>query len=282
MPSATWGNNLGISQGHQSGFHTGQHAQPFEGFPAGPLPSHQQAPPWGMIRNPQGQMVGGIASAFAHQPQWRPESQQGRFNASGEGARMNAQQSSLPKAFFGPYSSNQHTEPSSRDFASRASNTSLIREGQPYQSSLESIPGNPPHSTIDQGRLRQGYTNTSSHPQHSSNDPALQGFSPLQHVQSQYQQQHMIQTHSNSSAAQNHQEYHNLLAQAGANQYISQHSFGRGGRPAGYSETAPDHHMPYHQSSHYPEHSPGETGGGTESQFVSGPWTSTPPSVGQS
>ncbi|KGO77715.1 WW/Rsp5/WWP [Penicillium italicum] len=204
-----------------------------------------------------------------------------------EGVPMNLHLSTMPKPLFGSYSSNQKVEPSSGEFAHRASNASLVREGQPYQTSAEGFPNHSTDSMVDHGRFGQGQPDQGSHPQHALTDPALQGFSPLQHVQSQYQQQHMIRKQSGShqaNLAQGHHHYHNQTAQVGFNQYGSQHQFGHSGGPTGFSGTAHVHQIPYHQSSHYPEHvkhSPGETGRGSESHFVSGPWTSTPPSAGQ-
>jgi hypothetical protein len=99
----------------------------------------------------------------------------------------------------------------------------------------------------------------------------------------------MIRKQSGSHQAnlsQGHQQYHTPMAQANFNQYVSQHQhqFGPNGGPTVFPETVHIHQVPYQQSSHYLEHvksSPEETGRGSESHFVSGPWTSTPPSAGQ-
>ncbi|KAJ5502536.1 WW/Rsp5/WWP [Penicillium fimorum] len=279
-PSA-WGNNPGSYQGHPSGYNAMQYAQSFQGFPADPTGLHSQQPPasWAITNNPQGQTASSMRGASS-QPQWQMEPQQGHLNAPGEG-------STLHKPFFGSYSSTQHTEQSSREFSRRSSNPSLAREGQPHQNSVDSFPNHSPQSMIDQGRFRQGQPGPRSHSQHSHTDPALQGFSPLQHVQSQYQQQHMIRTRPGAhqgNLAQGYQQYHNPLAQVGVKQYVSQHQSGLGSGQVGFPETTHVHQVPYDKSSHLPEHlehPQGKTGGGSESQFVSGPWTSTPPSAGQ-
>lgn len=289
ISSSTWGNNPGTYQGHPSSYNMAQHAQSFQGFSADPAGLHSHQPPasWTITSNPQGQMARSMDGASKSQPQWQLESQQGHLNASGEGASMNLHPSTMSEPFFGSYSSNQHAEPSSGESARRVSNPSLVREGQPYQTSAESFSHHSPHSMIDQGRFGQGQPDPRSHSQHTPTDPALQGFSPLQHVQSQYQQQHMIRKQSVShqaNLAQGHQQYHNPMAQVNVNQYVSQHQFGPSGGPTGFSETAHVHQVPYHQSGHYPEHlehSQGETRRGSESHFVSGPWTSIPPSAGQ-
>ena len=251
-----------------------QHAQSFQGFSADPVGLHTQPPvSWAVSSNPRGERSMGGASDS--QLQWRLESQQGHLNGSGEGVPMNSHPSNMPKPFFGSYSSNQHADQSSREFARRVSNSSLVQEGQPYQNSA--------HSMVEQGRFGQGQPDPRSHSQLTTSDPALQGFSPLQHVQSQYQQQHMIRKQPGShqaNIAQGHQQYHNPIAQASANQYVSQHQFGPSGGPTNFPETAHTQQAPYQQSSHYPD-SPGETGRGSESHFVSGPWTATPPSTGQ-
>ncbi|KAJ5963914.1 uncharacterized protein N7479_003790 [Penicillium vulpinum] len=291
ISSPAWGNNPGTYQGHSSGYNIPQHAQPFQGVSTDPAGLHIHQPPasWGITKNPQGQMqmTRSVGGDSVSQPQWQLESQQGHSNAPGEGVPMNLHPSTLPKPFFGSYSPHQDAEPSSGEFVRRASNPTLVREGQAYQTSMESFPNHSPHAIAEQGRFGQGQPGTRSHSQHSSMDPLLQGFSPLQHVQSQYQQQHMIRTQTGShqvNLTQGHQQYHNPLVQVGANQYLSQHQFGPGSGPAGFPETAQAHQVPYHQSSHYPEHreqTQGETGRSSESHFVSGPWASTPPSAGQ-
>lgn len=286
ISSSAWGNNPSTYQGHPSGYNMTQHAQSFQAFSADPAGLHGHQPPasWTITSNPQGQMARSMDGTSDPQPQWQLESQQGHLNASGEGVPMNLHPSTMPKPLFGSYSSNQNAEPSSGEFARRASNISIVREGQPYQTSADSFPNHSTHSMGDQGRFGQGQLDPRSHSQHALTDPALQGFSPLQHVQSQYQQQHMIRKQSGShqvNLAQGHQQYHNPMS---FNQYGSQHQFGHSGGPTGFPETAHVHQVPYHQSSHYPEHvkhSPGETGRDPESHFVSGPWTSTPPSAGQ-
>ncbi|KAJ5824978.1 WW/Rsp5/WWP [Penicillium robsamsonii] len=280
ISSSAWGNNAGTYQGHPSGYNVMQHAQSFQGFSADPAGLHSQRPPasWTVTNNPQGQMASSMRGAPS-EPQWQLESQQGHLNAPGEG-------STLHKPFFGSYSSTQHMEQSSAEF-SRASNPSLAREGQPHRNSVDSFPNHSPQSMLDQGRFGQGQPDPRSHTQHPHTDPALQGFSPLQHVQSQYQQQHMIRTqpgahHGNIS--QGYQQYQNQLAQVGAKQYFSKHQPGPQNGQTGFPETTNVHQVRYDQSSHYPEHlehSQGKTGRGSESQFVSGPWTSTPPSAGQ-
>ncbi|CRL18337.1 WW/Rsp5/WWP [Penicillium camemberti] len=289
--SSVWGNNPGIYQGHPNGYNMTQHTQSIQGFSADPAGLHGHQPPasWAISSNSQEQMARSMDEASDSQPQWQLESQQSHSNASGEGVPINLRPSTMSKPFFGSYSSNQNVEPSSGEFARRTSNASLVREGQPYQTSAESFSNNLPHSMVDQGRFGQGQPDPRFHPQHPPADPALQGFSPLQHVQSQYQQQHMIRKQPGShqaNLAQNHQQYHNPMAQVNFNQYVSQnqHQFGPSGGPTGFPETAPVHQVPHQQSSHYPEHvksSPGETGRRSESHFVSGPWTSTPPSAGQ-
>ncbi|KGO46808.1 WW/Rsp5/WWP [Penicillium expansum] len=289
ISSSAWGNNPSTYQGHPSGYNMTQHAQSFQAFSADPAGLHGHQPPasWTITSNPQGQMARSMDGTSDPQPQWQLESQQGHLNASGEGVPMNLHPSTMPKPLFGSYSSNQNVEPSSGEFARRASNISIVREGQPYQTSADSFPNHSTHSMGDQGRFGQGQLDPRSHSQHALTDPALQGFSPLQHVQSQYQQQHMIRKQSGShqvNLAQGHQQYHNPMAPVSFNQYGSQHQFGHSGGPTGFPETAHVHQVPYHQSSHYPEHikhSPGETGRDPESHFVSGPWTSTPPSAGQ-
>ena len=103
----------------------------------------------------------------------------------------------------------------------------------------------------------------------------------------QYQQQHMIGKQSGpyqANFAQGHQQYHNPMTRVNANQYVSQHQFGPSDGSTGFSEIGHVHQAPYHQSSHYPEHlghSLGEAGKDSGSRFVSGPWTSAPPSAGQ-
>ncbi|CAI7651610.1 unnamed protein product [Penicillium glandicola] len=288
IPSSAWGNNPGTYQGNPSSYNMAQHAQSFQGFSADPGGLHNHQPPasWTITSNTQGQMARSMGEASASQPQWKFESQQGHLNALGGGVPMNPHQSSRSKPFFGSYSSNQHAERSSEEFARRASNASVVREGQLYQTSVESFPNHSPHSMVDQGRFGQGQPDARSRSQHSPTDPALQGFSPLQHVQSQYQQQHMIRTQSGShqaNMAPGRHQYHNPLAQVGVNQYLPQNQVGPSGGPPGFTETAHVHQAPYQQPSHYPEnlgHSQ-ETRRGSESHFVSGPWTSTPPSVGQ-
>ncbi|KAJ5373031.1 hypothetical protein N7517_005037 [Penicillium concentricum] len=282
ISSSAWGNNSGTYQGHPSGYNMMQHAQSFQGFSADPAGLHSQQPPasWKIANNPQGQMASSMRGASTSQPQWQLESQQGHLNAPGEG-------STLHKPFFGSYSSTQHTEQSSGEYPRRGSNPSLVREGQSYQNSVDSFPNHSPQSMLDQGRFGQGQPDPRSNSQQSHADPALQGFSPLQHVQSQYQQQHMIRTQPGAhqgNLAQGYQQYHNPLAQVGVKQYFSQHQSGPGSGPAGFPETTHVNQVPHDQSSHYPEHlehSQGKTGRGSESQFVSGPWTSTPPSAGQ-
>jgi hypothetical protein len=84
--------------------------------------------------------------------------------------------------------------------------------------------------------------------------------------------------------AQGHQQYHNPLGQVSGNHYFSQHQSGPGNGTAGYTETTHVHQVPSGQSSHCPDHlepSQGKKGRVSESHFVSGPWTSTPPSAGQ-
>ncbi|KAJ5194262.1 hypothetical protein N7491_001598 [Penicillium cf. griseofulvum] len=289
ISSAAWGNNPGTYQGHPSSYNMTQHAQSFQRLSADPAGLHNQQPPasWTITNNPQGQIANSVRVAPNSQPRWQLEPQQGHLNAPGESVSMNLHPSTLPKPFFGPYSSNQHTEQSSREFARRASNLSPDGEGQPYQTSVDSFPSHSPHSMLDQGRFGQSQPDPRSHSQHSHADPALQGFSPLQHVQSQYQQQHMIRTQPGSHQAilaQGHQQYHNPLAQVGSNHYFSQHQSGPGSGPAGFNEATHVHQVPYDQSSHYPDYlepSQGKTGRVSESHFVSGPWTSTPPSAGQ-
>ncbi|CAG8160730.1 unnamed protein product [Penicillium nalgiovense] len=288
IPSSAWGNNQGTYQGHQSGYNMTQHAQSFQGFSADPagLHNHQQPASWTITSNPQGQMTRSMDGGSDSQPPWQLELQ-GHLNASGEGAPVNLHPSTIPKPFFGSYSSNQHAEPSSEEYSRRVSNPSLIREGQHYQTSAESFPNHSTHSMVEQGRFGQSQPDPRSHLQHTPTDPALQGFSPLQHVQSQYQQQHMIRKQSEphqANFAQGHQQYHNPMAQVNVNQYISQHQFGPSGDSTKFSEIGHVHQAPYHQSSHYPEHlehSPGETGKTSGSRFVGGPWTSVPPSAGQ-
>ncbi|KAJ5171252.1 uncharacterized protein N7500_004035 [Penicillium coprophilum] len=285
IPASTWGNNPGTYQGHPGGYTTTQHAQSFQGFSANPAGLHnQQSPPsWTMTNNPQGQMANSMRGASISQPHWQFESQQGHLNAPSEN-------STLHKPFFGSYSSVQHTEhteQSSGESARRVSNASSAREGQLYQNSVDSFPNHSPHSMLDQGRFGQRQPDPRSHSQHSHTDPALQGFSPLQHVQSQYQQQHMIRTQPGSHQAdipQSYPKYHNPLTQVGDNQHFSGLQSGSGSGPAGFPETTHVHQVPYDQPSHHPEnleHSQGKAGRGSESQFVSGPWTSTPPSAGQ-
>ncbi|KAJ5790878.1 WW/Rsp5/WWP [Penicillium psychrosexuale] len=288
ISSSMWGNNSGTYQGNPGSYNMTQHAQSFQGFSADPVGLHNHQPPasWAITSNPQGEMARSMGGASDSQPQWQLEPQQGHLNGSGEGVPMNLHPSNMPKPFFGSYSSNQHADPSSREFARRVSNPSLVQEGQPYQTSAENFHNHSPHSMVEQGRFGQG-EDPRSHSQRTTSDPALQGFSPLQHVQSQYQQQHMIRKQSGPhqvNIAQGHQQYQNPIAQVGANQYVSQHQFGPNGGPTGFPETTHVQQVPYHQSSHYPEHiehSPGETRRGSESHFVSGPWTSTPPSTGQ-
>ncbi|CAG8890606.1 unnamed protein product [Penicillium egyptiacum] len=289
ISSSALGNNPGTYQGPPSGYNMTQHAQSFQGFSADPagLHSHQAPAPWTITSSSQGQMARSMDGASDSQPQWQLESQQGHLNASGEAAPMNLHPSAMPKPFFRSYTSSQHAEPASEEFARRVSNASLVGEGQPYQTSAESFPNHSPHSMVEQGRFGQSQPDPRSHSQHTPSDPALQGFSPLQHVQSQYQQQHMIRKQSGShqaNFAQRHQQYYKPMAQVNVNQYVSQHQFGSSGGPTAFPETVHGHQAPYHQSSHYPEHlehPPGETGRPSESRFVSGPWTSTPPSPGQ-
>ncbi|QQK44508.1 WW/Rsp5/WWP [Penicillium digitatum] len=286
-PSA-WGNNPSAYQGHPSGYHMTQHAQSFQGFVANPAGLHGHQPPglWSMTYNPQEQMARSTDGASDSQPLWQLETQQGHLNASGEGVPMNLRSTNLPKPVIGSYSSNTNADPSSGEFSRHASNASLVREGQPYQTSVESFSNHSTHSMVDQGRFGQGQPNPRSHFQHTAMDPALQGFSPLQHVQRQYQQQHMIRKQLGShqaNLAHGHQQYNNPMAQLSFNQYGPQHQFGQSGGPTAFPQTA-QVQVPYHQSIHYPEHvkqSSGQTGRGSESQFVNGTWTSTPPAAGQ-
>ncbi|KAJ5787692.1 hypothetical protein N7457_002682 [Penicillium paradoxum] len=281
IPPAAWGNNPGIYQGHPSGYSVGQNPQSFQGFPAGPLHNHQPPASWAVSSNLQSQMARETAEVSPPQPQWQLQSQQGHFDRSNEEGRMNVHPSNPPRPRFGSYPSHQNEESSSVEFGRRSSNSALIHELQPYQSSLGNPTENPPHSAVDQGRIGQGYSLSRSHSHNPPKDPALQGFSPLQHVQGQYQQQHMIRAHSDISLTQDSQQYYNPLAQGGVTQYFTQHQLSSGGGPAGFPESAHVHQVPYHQPNQYPEHPPGEPRRPLESQFVSGPWTSAQPSAAQ-
>ncbi|KAG0157167.1 hypothetical protein PDIDSM_4352 [Penicillium digitatum] len=234
-PSA-WGNNPSAYQGHPSGYHMTQHAQSFQGFVANPAGLHGHQPPglWSMTYNPQEQMARSTDGASDSQPLWQLETQQGHLNVAGEGVPMNLRSTNLPKPVIGSYSSNTNADPSSGEFSRHASNASLVREGQPYQTSVESFSNHSTHSMVDQGRFGQGQPNPRSHFQHTAMDPALQGFSPLQHVQRQYQQQHMIRKQLGShqaNLAHGHQQYNNPMAQLSFNQYGPQHQFGQAAGP---------------------------------------------------
>jgi hypothetical protein len=277
IPSPAWGNNSGIFQGYPSAYSMDQNPQSSQGFHAGPVLLQSQQPPesWTGSRNMQGQTARETPGTHAPQSQWQI-SQHGQFGSPSEGLHMNAQPSTIPKPIFGSFSSQQDVEPSPREFAHRTSNPPLMRDAQSYQSPEENFPGNSPHSMVDNARNGQGYPILRSHSQQAPTNPALHGFSPLQHVQSQYQRQHMIRTRSDLPTAQNHQQYYNPMAQGDVHQYDPQH-IGHGGGPAPHV-----HQMPYHQPRPYSEHSPVESGRASGTQFVSGPWTSTPPSAGQS
>ncbi|KAJ6008861.1 hypothetical protein N7522_003877 [Penicillium canescens] len=281
MPGAAWGNAAAAFQGH-SGFDQGYHSEPFQGFSTGPLP-----PSWNERHTPQGQMTGQMTGQMAgiviSQPQWQSESQSNQSNGLGDHVPINAHSSTLSQPFFGPYSSHNGTGQSPREFPSRSSDPSLPREGHPAQASMDSFSGHSPQSMADQATSGHKYGVSRSHPQHPSTDPALQGFSPLQHAQAQYQQQYMIRNQAgpgiNHQSQQSQQgnipQYQNPLGHIGSNNYIPQQQFGHPGGPTGFSETA--YQTPYSQSGH----APGTTRQAPfESQFVSGPWTSTPPNSG--
>ncbi|KAI2674896.1 hypothetical protein CBS147355_6710 [Penicillium roqueforti] len=152
ISSSMWGNNSGTYQGNPGSYNMTQHAQSFQGFSADPVGLHNHQPPasWTITSNPQGEMARSIGGASDSQPQWQLEPQQGHLNGSGEGVPMNLHPSNMTKPFFGSYSSNQHAEPSSREFARRVSNPSLVQEGQPYQTSAENFHNHSPHSMVEQ------------------------------------------------------------------------------------------------------------------------------------
>ncbi|KAJ5305942.1 hypothetical protein PENANT_c015G04990 [Penicillium antarcticum] len=276
IPSAAWGNAAPFQS--YSGFGQGYHSEPFQGFSTGPSASL-----WKGSQTPQGQMTGQMASIAISQPQWQTESQSNHSNGHGDHIPMNAHSSTLSQPFFGSYSSHNGPEQSTREFPSRSSDTSLPREGQPSQLSMDGFPEHSPQSVTDQAISSHSYPVSRSQPQHPSTDPALQGFSPLQHAQAQYQQQHMLRIHpgpginpqSQHGQQGNINQYQNPLGPIGSNGYMPQQQFGHSGGGTGFSETA--HQMAYTQSSH----APGTTRQAPfESQFVSGPWKSTPPSSG--
>jgi hypothetical protein len=268
-PSA-WSNNAGGYQGQPGAYNMGHHPESFQGFSAGAA-MHGVQPPasWTVTSSQHGEMNRGMVGAA--QPQWQAELQTGH-------------QPGLSQPLFGSYSSPHHAEQSSREFNRRASNASLHQEGQPYQQ-LDNFSGHSSQSMVDPTRF-QGYTASRSLSQQAATDPALQGFSPLQHAQNHYQQQHMMRPqsgpelpHWSGGQGQGSPQHHNPLVQIGSNQYLSQHQLGHGG-PAGFPETAHVHQMPYVQSGNYSDQSPQEMGRAAGSQSVSEPWNPTPPSSG--
>jgi hypothetical protein len=277
-PSA-WGNNAGF-QGQPGTYNLNRHQESLQGYPTGAaMHGHQPPASWTVTNNQQGEMTRGMVGG-AGQPQWQAEMQAGHLNAAGDAGHTSA----LSQPFFGSYSSRQHAEQSSREFDRRPSNPSNPQEGSHYQQ-LQTFAGHSPQSMVDQARF-QGYPVSRPLSQQPSADPALQGFSPLQHAQSQYQQQHLLRAQSGSDiphawsgnqGQQGSPQHHNPLAQIGTNQHIPQQQIAHGG-PAGFPETAHVHQMPYLQSGNYPVQSSEQMARGASSQFVSGPWTSTPPS----
>ncbi|KAJ5143901.1 uncharacterized protein N7515_002688 [Penicillium bovifimosum] len=272
MPSTAWGDNPGIFQGFSSAYTIGQNPQYSQGFPAGRVSTQNQQTPesWTASRGLQGQMGREIPGTSAHESPWQG-SQQGQLGPPSEGLQLNTQPSTIPKPIFGSFPSPRDVEPSPREFAHHTSEPSLRREAQSYQSSEENSRDNSPHSMVDNARNGQGYPILRSHSQQAPTNPALHGFSPLQHVQSQYQRQHMIRTRSDLPTAQNQQQYYDPMAQGDIHHYVSQHN-GHGSGPAGFSAPTHGHQIPYHQPRPYSEHSPGEPREASGTQFVSGPW----------
>ncbi|KAJ5754066.1 uncharacterized protein N7511_008219 [Penicillium nucicola] len=272
IPGTAWGNSSSI-QGYP-GFGQGYHPEPFQGGSSGP-----QNPSWKASQTPQGQM----ANRAISQPQWQPEPQLNHINGTGDHIPMNAHSSTLSRPFFGSYSSYNAADQKPREFPSHSSVSPLTGEGQPSQAHMNGFPGHSPPSMTDQVMSSHKYPVSRSQTQHASSDPALQGFSPLQHAQAQYQQQHMLRNHPgpdiNHPSQQGHQgnmaQYQNPLRHVDSNGYISQQQFGYTGGATSFAETA--HQMPYAQSGHA---SVTTRQGPFESQFVSGPWTSTPPNSG--
>lgn len=276
VSGAAWGNTAAF-QGYP-GFGQGYHSEPFQGFSTSP-----QASPWKGAQTPQGQITGQMAGIMISQPQWQSESQSNLPNGLGDHAPMNAHSSALSQPFFGPYPSHNGTGQPPSEFPSRSSDLSLPREGQPSQVPTDSFPGQSLQSMADQAKSGHNYPASRSKPQHPSTDPALQGFSPLQHAQAHYQQQHMIRNqpppginhHAQQSQQGDISQYQKPLGHIGSNGYLPQQQFGHPGGATGFSDTA--HQMSYSQSGHAPAAS---RQAHFEPQFVSGPWNSTPPNSG--
>lgn len=239
---SSWGHNESESPGKLNAYNMSNHPDSLQGYPpthAAVMHGYQPPASW-TVTQPH-QINRAMAGPIAHQAQWTEE-QPGHMPTSVDGPHSFA----LPQTFYGSYSSPQHAEQSSREYASRTSNLSFHQEAQQYQ----------PHP-----------------------NPALQGFSPLQQVQSQYQQQYMIPTHSQPGAPrawsgeQGQQEGHQ-------HQSLPQYPMAHGG-PAGFygPPNVPQMpYMPHDPASHPQSQSVEETARPAGSQFVSGPWTSTPAS----
>ncbi|KAJ5542235.1 hypothetical protein N7535_004658 [Penicillium sp. DV-2018c] len=264
MPATAWDNNSGIFQGYPNAYSMGQNPQTSQGFHADSVSSQNQQTPesWTGRVDLRGQSP--------HQSPWQGP-QHGQLGPPSEGLQSSTQPSTMPKPVFGSFSSHRDVEPSPIEFAHRASNPSLRREAHFYQSSEEHSRDNSPHSMVDSARNGGGYPVSRSSSQQPPTNPALHGFSPLQHVQSQYQRQHMIRGRSDLPPPQNHQQYHRPMAHGDMHQYGHPH-IGHGGGPAGFSPPTHGHQMPYHQPRRNSEHPPGEPREDSGAQFVSGPW----------
>ncbi|CAG8103287.1 unnamed protein product [Penicillium salamii] len=280
-----WGNNGGGFQGQPDAYNMGIHPDTYQGYPPGAAAMHGNQPPatWTVTGNQQEHMNRVMAGERASQPQWQSEVPPGHMGTVGDKVHT----STLSQPFYGSYPSPQHTEQSPREYGNRGMVPPGYQDPQQYQPAVEKFPSHSPQSMVDQARF-QSYPVSRTKSQHTPKDPALQGFSPLQQAQTQYQQQHLIRTHSGSEVpnvwsggqGQHGSNQHpNPLAQISPNQFVPRHQMGHEGSN-GYPDTTHAHQMPYLQSNHYPMQSAEGTGRPTGSQFVSGPWTSTPPSSG--
>lgn len=283
-PSA-WGHNGGGYQAQPDPYNMGFPVDMFQGYPASAAAMHGNQPPasWAVTNSQQEQLNRQLSGARIPQPQWPSEVQSGHPGVSGGKAPM----STLQQPFYGSYPSPQHAEQPSSEHGSRAYVPSVRQEAQAYQSPVENFSNHSPQSMVDQARF-QGYPVSRSQSQHNQKDPALQGFSPLQQAQSQYQQQHMIRTNSGSEiphpwpggqGQHGSNQHPNPLTQASPNHYVTQHQMGHDGSGR-FPDTTQAHQMPYHQPNQYPIQSVEDTGRSSGSQFVSGPWAATPPASG--
>ncbi|CAG8002445.1 unnamed protein product [Penicillium olsonii] len=284
VPPLGWGPNGGGFQGQPGTYGMGMHPDSFQAYSAGAAAIHGHQPPasWAATGSQQEHMNRAMAGARGSQPEWQSEALPGHMGSGGDKAHM----STLSQPFFGSYPSPQHTEPSSREYGNSGMIPPGYQDAQHYQTPAEKFHSHSPQSMVDHPRF-QSYPVSRSQSQHAPKDPALHGFSPLQHAQSQYQQQHTIRTHSGSDVphgwaggqGQHGGNQPNPLAQINPNQFIPHHMHDG---PAGFSEPAPAHQMSYLPSNHYQTQSVEGPGRPAGSQFVSGPWAATPPSSGQS